>query len=224
MSWLFIAAGMSAVLNWYAVGVTNKRLEYIAKPLTLVLLLAAYAARLPLPPQWWEIVFGLGLLFSLGGDVFLMLPGNQFVMGLASFLLAQVAYVIVFNIEGVHLTTATILMAVAIGLIAFPVIGSIVNALKQAQRDRLIVPVIVYGLFLGLMFWSAAATLYRPEWTRLSAGLMAFGGAAFFLSDSVLAWDRFVKPINRARLLTMITYHSAQFALTFGQLLHLGYL
>jgi uncharacterized membrane protein YhhN len=115
-------------------------------------------------------------------------------------------------------------MAVAIGLITVPVIGSIVSALKQAGRKRLVLPVIVYGFFLALMFWSAASTLYRPGWTRLQAGLTAFGGAAFFLSDSILAWDRFVHPIKRARLLTMFTYHIAQFALTFGVLLHWGLL
>ena len=224
MSWLFLFAGLFAVLNWYAVTVINKKLEYIAKPTTLVLLTLAYATQLPLPPTWWQIAFGIGLLFSLGGDVFLMLPGDHFVPGLLSFLLAQIAYVIAFNRAGVQLSVATILMAVAIGLITVPVIGSIVSALRQAGRKRLVIPVIIYGFFLALMFWSAASTLYRPGWTRLQAGLAAFGGAAFFLSDSILAWDRFVYPIKRARLLTMFTYHLAQFALTFGVLLHWGML
>lgn len=222
MSWLFLLAGLFAVVNWYAVTVTNKQIEYLAKPAALVLLTLAYATQLPLPPTWWQIAFGLGLLFSLGGDVFLMLPSDQFVPGLVSFLLAQIAYVITFNREGLQLNAATILMAVAIGLIAVPVIGSIVNALRQGNRKRLVVPVMIYGFFLALMFWSAASTLYRPGWTRLPAGLTALGGAAFFVSDSILAWDRFVNPIRRARLLTMFTYHIAQFALTFGVLLHWG--
>ncbi len=224
MSWLFVIAGLFAVANWYAVAVHNKKIEYVAKPAALTTLLIAYALHLPAAPQWWEIVYGLGLLFSLGGDVFLMLPNNQFIKGLASFLLAQIAYIVVFNIEGLSLNFATILMAVAIALIAFPVIGSIASALRDAKRTKLVLPVIIYGVFLSLMFWSAAAALYRPEWTRLSAGLMTLGGAAFFISDSILAWDRFAKPIRRARLLTMFTYHIAQFALTFGVLLHWGYL
>lgn len=224
MSWLFIIAGLFAVLNWYAVAVSNKQIEYFAKPATLITLLVAYVLQLASPPQWWAIVFGLGLLFSLGGDIFLMLPKDQFIKGLVAFLLAQIAYIVVFNREGLNLNTATILIVIAIALIAVPVIGSIVSALKSTQRSQLVIPVMIYGLFLGLMFWSAASTLYRPGWTPLSAGLAALGGVAFFLSDSILAWDRFVHPIRRARLLTMFTYHIAQFALTFSLLIHWEYL
>lgn len=224
MNWLFFIAGLFAVANWYAVTVKNKKIEVVVKPATLITLLIAYVTYLPSAPQWWEILFALGLLFSLGGDVFLMLPQDQFIKGLASFLLAQIAYIFVFNYEGLSLNFATILMAVAIALIASPVIGSIVGALRRADRKRLIAPVITYGVFLSLMFWSAASVLYRPGWTRLGAGLMTLGGAAFFISDSILAWDRFAKPIRRARLLTMFTYHIAQFALTLGILLHWGYL
>ncbi|MGD8731673.1 MAG: lysoplasmalogenase family protein, partial [Anaerolineales bacterium] len=82
MSWLFIIAGLFAVLNWYAVAVSNKQIEYFAKPATLITLLVAYVLQLASPPQWWAIVFGLGLLFSLGGDIFLMLPKDQFIKGL----------------------------------------------------------------------------------------------------------------------------------------------
>jgi uncharacterized membrane protein YhhN len=224
MSWLFIVAGLLAVLNWYAVTVENRRVEYLAKPAALTILLVAYISLVPYPPGWREIIFALGLAFSFGGDVFLMLPSDQFIKGLISFLLAQIAYIIVFNGEGILVNLATILMAVAITLIAAPVIGSIVKALREANRNRLVVPVLVYGFFLSLMFWSGGASLYRPGWTRLSAGLTALGAAAFFLSDSILAWDRFASPIKRARLLTMFTYHLAQFALTFGILLHWGFL
>jgi uncharacterized membrane protein YhhN len=222
MSWLFIIAGLFAVLNWYAVSISNKQIEYFAKPATLMTLLVAYALQLTSPPQWWDLVFGLGLLFSLVGDIFLMSSKDPFVKALISFLLAHSAYIVVFNREGLNLNTATILVATAIALIAVPVIASIVSALKRAQRNPLVIPVIVYGFALGLMFWSSASTLYRPGWNQLSAGLAALGGAAFSISDSILTWDRFVKPIRSAPLLTMFTYHIAQFALTFGVLLHGG--
>jgi uncharacterized membrane protein YhhN len=224
MSWLFFIAGLFAVANWYAVAVAHKKIEYVAKPATLISLLLAYALNLAAPLEWWQIAYGLGLLFSLGGDVFLMLPNDQFVPGLASFLLAQIAYILVFNVEGLQLDLATLLMAVAIALIAVPVISTVVGALRESNRGQLVIPVIAYAVFLSLMFWSAASTLYRPGWTRLSAGLMVLGGASFFLSDSILAFNRFVKPIKRARLIEMFTYHIAQFALTLGILLHWGFL
>jgi uncharacterized membrane protein YhhN len=224
MSWIFVLAGLFAVLNWYAIKAKNKNLEYIAKPASLTTLLIAYAFQLSIPVEWLQIAFGVGLLLSLCGDIFLMLPVDQFIPGLFSFLLAQLAYIVVFNVEGMQLSFATILMAIAIALITVPVIGSIVGALRKAGRKRLLVPVVVYGIVLSLMFWSAAATLYRPDWDRLDAGLATLGAASFFLSDGILAWDLFNNPVRRARLLTKITYHLAQFALTFGILLHWGFL
>jgi uncharacterized membrane protein YhhN len=224
MSWLFVLAGLFAVLNWYAVAISNKKIEYWSKPATLITLLVAYTAQLRLPMQWWQVVFGLGLLFSLAGDVFLMLPGDQYDKGLIAFLFVHSAYIAVLNSEGLKLSVPTILMAFAIALIAAPLISSIVKAIQTRGRTRLVVPGILYGVFLSVMFWSSGATLYRSGWTRLSAGLVALGGAAFYLSDYILLWDRFMDAIRHARFLTMFTYHSAQFGLTLGILFHWGYL
>jgi uncharacterized membrane protein YhhN len=224
MTWAFTLAGLFAVLNWYVVTMTNKKLEYAFKPLTLFTLTLAYFTQISWPPLWWEVLFGLALLFSLAGDVFLLLPSDQFIAGLVAFLLAQLAYVLVFNSDGFLFNTTTILMMFAITLILISVVGSITEALKQSKRGGLVFPVVVYGIVICLMFWSAAVTLYRPEWSLLSASLMTLGGASFVFSDSLLTWDRFVSPIPRARLWTMSSYHIAQFALTFGVLLHWSYL
>ena len=57
------------------------------------------AAALALDPtseaaRTWFVV---ALVFSLLGDVFLMLPSDAFVAGLSAFLLAHVAYVVALN-------------------------------------------------------------------------------------------------------------------------------
>ena len=68
-------------------------MRYVFKPLTLVLLTATALALDPDDPtvRTWFVV---ALVMSLAGDVFLMLPGDLFVPGLGSFLLAHVAYVV----------------------------------------------------------------------------------------------------------------------------------
>jgi alkenylglycerophosphocholine hydrolase len=39
------------------------------------------------------------------------------------------------------------------------------------------------------------------------------GAVLFLASDSVLAWDKFVRPLAHGHLVVMITYHLAQTAL-----------
>jgi uncharacterized membrane protein YhhN len=88
----FGLAFVLAVLDWIAVARGWKKLEYFAKPATMVALLAFVVQNGGLGGGM--IWFTLGLIFSLAGDVFLMLPKEQFIAGLVSFLLAHVAYII----------------------------------------------------------------------------------------------------------------------------------
>jgi hypothetical protein len=46
--------------------------------------------------------------------------------------------------------------------------------------------------------------------------LLPFGASFFMISDSLLAYNRFVKPIARGQLWVRITYHLAQFSLAYG--------
>ena len=45
---------------------------------------------------------------------------------------------------------------------------------------------------------------------------LALGGTLFFISDFVLAYDRFVRAFRQAHILIMTTYHLAQFSLAAG--------
>ncbi len=70
--------------------------------------------------------------------------------------------------------------------------------------------------------WSTLVCLLRPEWPGSAAAMAAGGGVLFLLSDSLLAWDRFVRPIPRGRFWTMLSYHGAQFLLASSVLSYLG--
>ena len=82
-----VAFGVFAALDWLAVSRSIRALEYVAKPATLLALLV-YAAFGHASP--WLVA---ALAFSLLGDVFLMLPADLFLAGLAAFLIAHLAYV-----------------------------------------------------------------------------------------------------------------------------------
>ena len=94
---------------------------YVFKPLTLVLLTATALALDPDDPtvRTWFVV---ALVMSLAGDIFLMLPGDLFVPGLGSFLLAHVAYVVGLLVAGVEL------VGIGVGLVV------VANALQFVGR------------------------------------------------------------------------------------------
>ena len=211
-----------AITDWYAVSTSNKRLEYLAKPATLLFLIAWFASLLPAPFPSMGIWFGLGLIFSLAGDFFLILPGDHFLKGLVSFLIAHIAYIIAFNLQGAVFKLLSILLAIGIVIIAGLIMRRIILALKTRGRTSMIAPLIAYAVVLCLTFWSAATTLLRPTWPALAGWSAAVGGALFFISDASIAWNRFVGPHPGGRLMEMISYHLAQVCLSVGVLTVLG--
>ena len=208
-----------AVVDWIAVAKGWKKVEYIAKPWTmaalfLVLALVGRFSSLPL------ILFGLGILFSLAGDVFLMFSDRWFIPGLVSFLLAHVAYIIGFNIPlPVVSPTWALLVALVLALSAARLLRRIVAGLAAKGERKLISPVIVYGMVITLMLLSAMLTLFRLEWKATPAALVSVGAMLFFYSDAILAWIKFVAPIKNGRMMNMITYHLGQIALIAGVLI-----
>ena len=211
-----------AVLNWTAVALENRRLEYFAKPATLILLILWFVSRLPsdIPPI--GLWFLGGLVFSLAGDIFLMLPGDHFLKGLIAFLIAHISYIIVFNLTGPVLNWTSLLTAAVVTFIAVLILRRLVLSMRTTGRTALVTPVVIYAFFLGLTLWSATSTLLRQEWPRVAGWLTAVGGALFFTSDAAIAWNRFVGPHLGGRTLEMITYHLAQLFLSAGVLMFIA--
>jgi len=205
---------LSAALNWLAVGRGWKRLEYLAKPGTMLALLA-WLGPLTVgnPALFW---FDLGLIFSLAGDVLLMLPRRRFLGGLVAFLFAHVAYIVGFNLTLPPLNLNVLLFAGVIGLVAWDVYRRIRLGVSAELRW----PVLIYLSVIGVMVLSAWLTLLRPEWGFGPAMLASVGASLFMISDSLLAWDRFLAPLRYGRVLIMVTYHLGQVGIVAGAALH----
>ncbi len=217
-TWL-AAAAVIAVLDWIAVERKIKPLEYFAKPgAMLALIIWLWQASAFQGNLLW---FGLGLLFSLAGDIFLLLPREQFIPGLVAFLLAHVAYVIGFNSEALPaFNLPAAVLAVAVLVAAVPIYRGIASGLQASGQPRLKMPVLVYTLVISLMLLSALLTFVRPEWQPAPALMVSLGALSFFISDSVLAWNKFVVPLSHARLVTMFTYHVGQALIVLGCTAH----
>jgi uncharacterized membrane protein YhhN len=209
----FAAALFVAVLDWLAVHHERRRAEVVFKPATLVIVVVAAWLVTRGPHDAWMARFFLpGFVFSLAGDVFLMLPGERFfVPGLVSFLLAHVCYIVGLNPTLPPLPALIPLAVIAVlGALLF---RGIASGLRKREQSALLVPMAIYSLALSLMLFSAWATLFRPEWTPLRRGLVIAGASLFFASDSMLAWDKFVQLLPGGHTKVMITYHLAQLSL-----------
>lgn len=174
---------------------------YLFKPLTTALLLAIAAAASSPGPARYQLAVILGLGLSLAGDVFLMLPGDRFVAGLTSFLLAHVAY-------GVAFTTAVPMAAAPVWFAPFAIAGLAILARLWHRLGRLRLPVTAYVMVVVSM-----AGLAAGRWWLLrspGAALAACGAALFVASDALLAVNRFGRPFRSAQALIHSSYFLAQ--------------
>ena len=198
MAWfLAILAAASAGADWNAVARAQKRALYVFKPLTLIALIGVALALAP-RSETQRGFFVAALLFGLAGDVFLMLSDRWFLPGLVSFLVGHLLYLAGFLAAGgLHRLGAEQILIV---LVAAAVLGQVVGRTLRRQ-PALALAVLVYGVALAGM----AATALATGSPAASAGAILFLG-----SDSILGWNRFVRPLRWAPLAIIVTYHAAQ--------------
>jgi uncharacterized membrane protein YhhN len=220
----FILLFLVALVDWVAVAKSWKKVEYIAKPAAMLILLGLLAlvggfGSLPL------ICFSLGIFFSMAGDVFLMISYARFserwfLPGLAAFLLAHVSYIVGLNTPLPNVSPIWSLgLAIILALGAARILRRIIDGVRQKGLPRLVRPVSLYGMVITLMLLSALLTLNNPAWKTSAGGLVALGAILFYFSDILLAWNKFVNPIKNGRLANMILYHLGQAALVAGLLI-----
>jgi uncharacterized membrane protein YhhN len=205
---LLIAAALLALLDWFAVARHQKLLEYLTKPATLVVLIGVAMTLEPDTPGRRAAVV-VALVLSLAGDIFLMLERKPhagrvekgyFVQGLAAFLLAHLAYIVAFQIEGGAVWLVGFVF-VAIRAATLPITARLTSELRARNQASLAPPVRAYAIAISGMVAAVAAT----------GNLIAIGGALLFLvSDLLIAWTRFVRPMSWAPVVIMVTYHLGQ--------------
>lgn len=198
-------AGAFAVLDWYAVAERRKHLEHVCKPATMVALIAAAVTLIPhSETRRWAFVAALA--FSLAGDVFLMLP-DRFKQGLVAFFVAHVAYIVGLRAEQTGL--GPLLVSGLVVFVAVAFVGRRILEGVRATDARLATPVSAYIAVIAVMGASALAS---------GLPLAATAAALFMASDTLIAWNRFVRPLPWAPITIIVTYHLAQagFVLALG--------
>jgi uncharacterized membrane protein YhhN len=169
-----------------------------SKPLTTALLFLIVgwpATRL----AWW---IDAGIALSVVGDVALLSASEgAFLIGLAAFLLAHLAYVVAFA------RVAVWSPHVAVVAVATITVTALVLRAIGPGTARLRAPTIAYGIVISAMVIAASATLGGP-W--VGAPLAAAGATFFYASDASLALNRFRRPIPHPAFFTLGLYWIGQ--------------
>jgi uncharacterized membrane protein YhhN len=202
--WIILLSALaliSAILHLRAEHLGLRRGIYLFKPLTMlfIILIALQTKNVVSPFYKYAIV--CGLVFSLAGDIFLMLPTDRFIAGLVSFLLAHLCYIAAFTFEG----TRSLRLVTSI---PFAIYGAYVLRILLPYLGGMKAPVMIYMLVISVMAWQA---LNRWLGGAEQGSALALAGALLFVvSDSLLAINRFKSRFRHAQLYIMSTYFMAQ--------------
>ncbi|MGI9603619.1 MAG: lysoplasmalogenase [Acidimicrobiales bacterium] len=195
---LVAAALAAAVLDWWAVARDRLTTEYLAKPLVMVLLMAAVFSAGEAPDRV-VVLIALAFAFSLVGDVVLMLPDGPFEAGLGAFLVAHcftIAALLDVGVEPGWLVVGIVIVGGVAGFLVLPIVRA-----ASARSPVLGWAVGAYVLVLAVMAVNAVGV---GHWATIAGGLL------FLVSDAMLGWGRFVGPTPGGRVGVHVTYHLAQ--------------
>lgn len=204
---LLILIALSALFAILADVSSNKKRLYIFKPLTTILIIAlALLSLVGTPPDFRFLVpMLLALLFSLGGDVSLMFDGEKtFLLGLVSFLIAHIIYSLAF-VAITPMAMSDLFPAILLLVIAAAVYVFLLPGLGSMK-----IPVLVYSLIIIFMLSRALALLLRGQIDLVPALLVLVGSTLFYISDMILAIDKFRFKIRKNGWYILSTYFVAQ--------------
>lgn len=177
--------------------------RWILKPGTVVLMIIL-AATTDTSEKPYRNLLVAGLACSALGDIFLLAKGSQwFMFGLIAFLIAHLVYVSAFSQRWRFNRTHVVSFAL-VAAYAFLLLRGLHAGVMVAGGSGLWIPVVVYVTVISLMVLGAVGTGNR---------VAMVGAVLFLLSDSLLAWNKFVVPISWAGYGVMITYYLAQYCL-----------
>lgn len=218
-NWLLAAFFSVALLNLLAENLDSRVLIFATKPLLLPLLAAWFWQETgPATAVFSRRLWLAGMLFSWLGDVLLMFQetGSEplfFMLGLGSFLVAQLFYAAAF----IHFPTGGASFLWKNWWILLPFVLFLVGFLKflwPGLPAEMKLPVSFYGVAILTMAVSSLTFLGKTD--RLTAWTVFAGALIFVKSDCLLAVNKFSQPFGHAREAVMLSYLIGQFLIAFG--------
>lgn len=213
--------GTLSILTLIAEATASHNLIFATKPFLMVCLSLWFYLETKNRVSSFRFWILLGLIFSIGGDTFLMFVENPphwesfFLFGLVCFLVTHVAYILAFAKypklkEGYVFKNPIWTIPFLLFLIAntYVMWDGVPNEMK--------IPVVVYSTAIMLM---AIACLNMKERISSAAFRLLFLGVMLFLiSDTFIGLNKFVMPneIPHVRLIIMFNYLLGQYLIAKG--------
>jgi len=177
--------------------------------LSCLFIFTALVQTHPIPVYFYLLL--LGLIFCLGGDVFLALPQDRaFLMGLVSFLLGHVLYVVCF------FYVADVSQWTWIGGLVGLLVSGLVFGWLRPHLGSMLIPVTAYVVVITVMVIGAWTVLGDTRLNFAGRLLVFIGAVSFYLSDLFVARDRFLQSEFANRLIGLPMYYCGQFLLAFS--------
>jgi uncharacterized membrane protein YhhN len=205
-NWIILFA-IVLIANISGALLKHQWLDYISKPLIVVSIAAYFLSQTSYSSTSLKKWILFALFFSWVGDILLMFQvANQlfFLLGLSSFLLAHIFYIIFFQTIRAR---EKIRPKVWLLLIVLVYYTPLISFLSPHLGDMKM-PVIIYGAVISLMLSLAMDMLFIPN--KRAGRWMMIGALLFVLSDSILAINQFYQSFPLAGVIIMLTYGLAQ--------------
>jgi uncharacterized membrane protein YhhN len=195
--------------------------RYFTKGLLMPLLFVFFIAEIKSFARGNDLKYGryisLALAFSFAGDMFLVNDhGWNFILGIASFLIAHIFYILFFY-QVKSFTKKNRVFLVITGLI---IAGYVVllNYLFRpiVTEQQLTIPVIAYSVILGTMLFTAVNVSKSTLQSKVLAYYIITGAIIFVASDSIIAFNKFYLTTPVPAFYIMLTYCLAQFLIVTG--------
>lgn len=190
-------------------------IAYFIKPCIVFSLLIVLFFTTKLKGRFHKRVF-TGLVFSLTGDILLMFAAKNdsyFLYGLTAFLLGHIFYTSAFYLD---FKSAPELdkKGARIAILCCAILAISFYFILRPHLGVMKLPVMSYILVISMMMMMASFRNQRvnPE----SFKLIIFGAMLFLLSDAILAYNKFVQPVDHAFSWIMASYMIAQYLITIG--------
>lgn len=196
-----------AVADWVAASRDDRRRRTVTKSAATVVLVAIAALAGDMAGDARAaLVVAAGL--CLVGDIALLGDtDSRFISGLSAFAAGHLAYVVTALLVGVSWPRLAIAFPFLAVVLVFQTVTGMLPGARRQGGAVMMVAVAIYSLIISAMVITATGT---PFWSA------AVGAMVFAVSDSIIGYSRFVRPIDRADVPIMVTYHAGQFMLILG--------
>jgi uncharacterized membrane protein YhhN len=208
---VLLAGSFAAALGYFALAEAPPSALRAAVKTAVFALFALFVATLVASGEYDPFalaVVAAALALSAVGDFLLALKDQQryFVLGLASFLAAHLAYLVVFLPRASPPEAWPLVAAIA------AVAAALTFVVRLTPRlGRMKAPVFAYFIVIMAMV-VAALSIREAPW------VVGLGAVLFALSDALIALRKFWRPFPGIGALIWATYCAAQYLIVFGLL------